>query len=247
MGRRGIPDQIVRIGLLFGVAIAVFATARASLTPPSFGRLGHYRADAIPKAAGLPLRYAGAETCAECHADEAAQKAKSYHRGLACEMCHGPGAAHAEAPDKHKPRLPRERKACLYCHEYLASRPTGFPQVIERAHNPLEPCSRCHDAHDPTPPQVPSSCAACHGLIARTKAVSPHRTLECETCHKADPRHRQSPRAHLPAKPTERAFCGGCHAKDAKSRPEIPRVDLAGHGRPYLCWQCHYPHDPEAR
>jgi hypothetical protein len=247
LGRRKVPDQVVRIALLFGIVLTAFLVARARLTPPSFGTLGHYRADAVAKAASLPVHYAGAETCAECHTDEAAQKAKSYHRGLACEMCHGPGAAHAAAPDEKKPQLPRDRKACLYCHEYLASRPTGFPQVIERAHNPLDPCLKCHNPHDPTPPHVPSSCAACHGLIARTKAVSPHRSLECDTCHKADARHRENPRAHLPGKPSERAFCGGCHAKDAKSAKEIPRIDIASHGGSYLCWQCHYPHDPEAR
>lgn len=245
-GRR-IPDQVVRISILFALALAVLFTARAKLIPGSFGALGHYRADAVAKAAGLEVHYAGAETCGECHTDEAARKGKSFHRGVACEVCHGPGAAHAEKPDEQKPRIPKERADCLYCHEYLSSRPTGFPQVIERAHNPLDACTKCHDAHDPTPPVVPSTCAACHGQIARTKAVSPHRTLACETCHKADPRHNQTPRAHLPSKPAERAFCGGCHAKDAKSPREIPRIDLAGHGSRYPCWQCHYPHDPEAR
>lgn len=248
MNPRKVPDQLIRIAILFGLAVAVFFVARWQLTPPSFGRLGAYRADAIPAIAAQPIRYAGAEACAECHTDEAAVKAKSYHHGLSCEVCHGPAAEHAQGPDeKNTPQVPRERRACLYCHEYLPSRPTGFPQVIEKAHNPLDPCMKCHNPHDPTPPHVPSACSACHGMIARTKSISPHRTLECETCHKADPRHKENPRGFLPTKPAERAFCGGCHSKQAKSAPNIPRIDLASHGGRYTCWQCHYPHHPEAR
>ena len=44
-----------------------------------------------------------------------------------------------------------------------------------------------------------------------------------------------------------RAFCGQCHAPDAKSDKEIPRVDMATHGERYVCWQCHYPHMPEVK
>jgi hypothetical protein len=44
----------------------------------------------------------------------------------------------------------------------------------------------------------------------------------------------------------EKEFCGTCHARGADSPPEIPRIDLATHGGTYLCWQCHYPHHPEA-
>jgi ribosomal protein S27AE len=48
-----------------------------------------------------------------------------------------------------------------------------------------------------------------------------------------------------PTKPTERSFCGICHAEDAPTPLTIPRVDLSTHGEDYLCWQCHYPHYPE--
>jgi ribosomal protein S27AE len=44
-----------------------------------------------------------------------------------------------------------------------------------------------------------------------------------------------------------RDACGKCHAEGAKSAQEIPRVNMATHGEKYLCWQCHYPHQPEAR
>ena len=160
---------------------------------------------------------------------------------------HGPSADHAEDPTEHAPLVPTERKACLSCHGYLPSRPTGFPQVLEDVHNPMEACMECHDPHDPTPPDVPELCSACHTSIERTKSVSHHWSLDCETCHDAAPEHRENPRSFLPRKPTERSFCGQCHATDASSAAGIPRVELSTHGGRYLCWQCHYPHYPEGR
>jgi predicted CXXCH cytochrome family protein len=46
--------------------------------------------------------------------------------------------------------------------------------------------------------------------------------------------------------PTDRAFCGKCHAKDATNQ-EAAKVDMVSHGEKYLCWQCHYPHMPEVK
>jgi hypothetical protein len=109
----------------------------------------------------------------------------------------------------------------------------------------MRPCVYCHDAHDPRPPQIPGACSACHPAIARTMAISKHATLECETCHEAAPEHRTDPLSNLPGKPNSREFCGQCHSGDGSGT--IPQVDLAAHGERYLCWQCHYPHKPEAR
>lgn len=241
------PDQVVRLAILFLVAIAALIVVRHLLVPDTFGELGHYRAAAIPANADLPIRYAGWQACADCHDDQVQAKSASFHRTISCEVCHGPANDHVQDPEAHKPAVPRGRgEACLYCHEYLTGRPTGFPQIIEATHNPRQTCIGCHNPHDPAPPETPGSCAGCHALIARTKAVSRHDTLECTTCHEAPREHRDNPRAHLPKKPTARAFCGTCHAKDASSAREIPRVDMATHGGTYLCWQCHYPHDPES-
>jgi hypothetical protein len=241
------PDQVLRLAILFAVAGALLLWVRHRFVPATFGLLGHYRAAAVAANTDRAIHYAGREACVECHTDEGQVLAASFHRTLSCEVCHGPAADHAEAPDEHHPFIPRERgAACLFCHEYLASRPTGFPQIIERNHNPAQPCIQCHRPHDPTPPEVPESCAACHTEIWNTKAVSHHASLSCVTCHNADPAHMQHPRSALPTKPTERQFCGRCHDVNASSPANIPRVDLATHGAPYLCWQCHYPHSPES-
>ena len=240
-----VPGQVIRITVLFAVALAVLLVARQRFVPDSFGDLGHYRADVIPIIAAQEIRYAGLQACAECHDDEAEVKAASYHRGLTCEGCHGPGADHVDDPTENVPLVPTGRQACMRCHQYISSRPTGFPQIIEAIHNPMEPCAGCHDPHDPTPPYTPEQCSACHAQIARTKSVSHHWSLDCETCHEAPEEHRLQPRAFLPSKPTNREFCAQCHGRNATTSSEVPRIDLGEHGGRYLCWQCHYPHDPE--
>ena len=250
-----IPDQVARVGVLLVLAIVGLIVARARFIPETFGDEGHYRAAARTLVASQPIKYAGWQVCAECHDEEAEAKAKSYHRMLSCETCHGASSTHAEeaieGSFENRPVVPSTRGACLMCHGYLPSRPTGFPQIVELHHNPTKPCMKCHNPHDPKPPSEIDTCAACHAQIARSKAVSHHNPLACETCHDAAPEHSVKPRAHLPKKPSERAFCGKCHGKNAP-QPEgieqrIPRVDLADHGGTYLCWQCHYPHFPEAR
>lgn len=241
------PDQVVRLAILFLVAGAALLIVRQRFVPPSFGKLGHYRADAVAENSDREPHYAGRETCIECHEEEGKVVAASFHRTLACEVCHGPAADHASDPGEHRPVIPRERgAACLFCHEYLASRPTGFPQIVEPNHNPGQPCIDCHLPHDPTPPEVPGACSACHREIASTISVSHHASLGCATCHEASEMHREQPRRALPTKPSERQFCGRCHDVDAPSRGAIPRIDLNSHGTPYLCWQCHYPHFPES-
>jgi hypothetical protein len=248
------PDQVIRVAILFIFLIAALVMVRARFVPETFGTEGHYRSAAVPIAAALEIKYAGSQTCIECHEDQGELKASSYHRGVSCETCHQAAAAHAEEPDDASPHVPSGRDECLSCHLYLASRPTGFPQVMENLHNPSKACMECHDPHDPTPPDVPSSCGACHAGVARTKAVSHHAALDCQTCHEAPVEHRQNPRGHLARKPTTREFCGQCHDEDATPpdleairMKRIPRIELATHGGRYVCWQCHYPHYPEAR
>ncbi len=242
-----IPDQVIRLAILIVIALAVLIVVRLQFIPASFGEIGHYRADALKEEAALTLHYAGMQACVMCHDDIGMIKAASYHRNLACESCHGPSLEHVDDPGEFSPVVVTGRTLCVRCHGYLASRPTGFPQIIEAIHNPMAPCTECHDPHDPTPPEVPEDCSACHAEIARTKAVSHHWSLSCETCHEAAPEHRQSPRAFLPKKPTEREFCGQCHGQGSQRSASAPRVDLSEHGGRYLCWQCHYPHHPEGR
>jgi len=241
------PQQLTRLFIVFGLLVAALVAARHFLVPKTFGQLGHYRAAAVDGIAALPIKYAGREVCATCHDDIAKLHGGHRHANVACEVCHGPAAAHVNAPTEIHPPAPRERARCPLCHGYDPSRPTGFPQIDPATHNPMKPCISCHNPHAPEPPHVPEECAACHGEIARTKAVSPHALLPCTQCHQTDKEHKIAPATSRPTIPTTRAFCGQCHAPEAKSPKNIPRVDMAAHGGRYVCWQCHYPHYPELR
>jgi hypothetical protein len=133
------------------------------------------------------------------------------------------------------------------CHGYDPGRPTGFPQVDPVTHNPVRPCIGCHQPHAPETPRPPEHCGACHGSIARTHVVSNHALIDCTRCHQTEKRHITAPHLSRPGKPSSREFCGQCHGREAASDKRIPRVDLATHEPAYVCWQCHYPHFPEAK
>lgn len=241
-----IPDQLIRLSIPFVVIVGALVVAKWLLTPATFGQYGHYRGKAIEDNAARQIQYLGQQACADCHEDIMKTKTRSYHRGVSCEVCHGPARAHAESPGESKPPAPRERGFCPLCHSYNPSRPTGFPQIVAITHNPGKPCITCHNPHDPTPPQVPKECAACHGDIERTKLVSSHVNVPCTRCHETPQKHKVTPRIVSPSKPTSREFCGGCHAKEATTPKGIPRIDIPTHGERYLCWECHYPHLPKA-
>ncbi len=242
-----IPEQATRLIILLMVSVAALITSRALLIPDDFGEYGHFRSSAIDENVSVPINYAGQAVCADCHDDVVAVKQQGYHRGVACEACHGPAAAHVEDDEAVELRVPRGRGYCPLCHEYLPSRPTGFPQVVSASHNPIHPCIKCHAPHDPTPPETPQECAACHATIARTKSVSHHAYVDCVQCHETADEHKISPRMSIPTKPASRDFCGSCHGRGVDTPPGIPTVNMVDHGGSYVCWQCHYPHLPQAR
>jgi len=238
------PQQLTRLLLIFAVLASGLALARHLLLPETFGERGYYRTAAVEGILKQPIMYAGRERCALCHTQIATAHANARHQSVACEACHGPAAAHTEAPTDNPLPVPRERGYCSLCHGYDPSRPTGFPQIDPVAHNPLQACVSCHNPHQPEPPHIPEECSVCHGAIARTKAVSVHVLLPCTRCHTTPRKHKITPRVARADKPQSREFCGSCHAVDARGPKETPRVDLETHHRRYLCWQCHDPHHP---
>jgi hypothetical protein len=239
------PQQVTRLLVLFVLLGSALVLGRHYFIPETFGDLGRYRAAAINDVSDHEKKYAGHQECALCHSDVASLRASSHHAGVSCEVCHGPAANHVAAPMENKPTIPIGREACILCHEFNPSRPTGFPQVNPIAHNPQSACTNCHNPHAPEPPVTPEECSACHGQIARQKSVSHHANLACTTCHEAPDEHKLSPRTVRPTRPTTRAFCGACHAQEGMGSLGIPQVSLSSHGEGYLCWQCHYPHFPE--
>jgi len=242
-----IPEQIRHLLVPFFIIVAGYLLARCLLIPQDFGLLGHYRASSVTVNTQKPINYAGAAACAECHEQVTTAKKQGYHRGVACEACHGPAQAHTQDPENARPTITRTRTLCLLCHEYLPTRPTGFPQVISESHNPTKPCISCHRPHDPKPPQPLKKCEACHAKIQRQLSLSNHSTLDCTSCHETPKQHYLQPRENPPKAMQNRQICLRCHDKTAPNPQEIPRIDGATHGEKYLCWQCHYPHMPEAR
>lgn len=241
------PQQLLRLVLVFVLLAAALVAARTYLVPETFGELGHYRAAAVDANASQPLQYAGREVCGICHTEQAEIFLVARHQSLSCEVCHGAAAAHVDSPSEFKPPAPRERGYCPLCHGYNPSRPTGFPQIDAVAHSPGSPCIECHDPHAPEPPSVPEECSACHGEIARTKTLSRHATLECVQCHRVEEEHKINPRTSIPTKPAAREFCGQCHAEGAVGPPGIRQVEMEFHWPRYVCWQCHYAHFPEVQ
>ncbi len=240
-----IPEQATRLAVPLVLLIVLFVFARNTFVPADFGQAGHFRASAIDQNVAHEIKYAGHEECAKCHESVVNAKKKGFHRNVACEVCHGAATEHAASPESVKPKAPRGRGFCPLCHEYLPSRPTGFPQILAASHNPMRPCITCHQPHDPKPPQTPKECSACHAEIATTKSLSHHVYVACTVCHQVPTEHKTQPRRALPSKPATREFCGGCHEESVASAQGITGIDLATHGERYVCWQCHYPHLPE--
>jgi hypothetical protein len=246
--RRRVPQQVTHLLAVFGLAAVAFVVVRTFLVPPSFGQYGHYRGAAVDEAALRPIKYAGRTACVDCHEDVVTPQSQGPHQTVACETCHGPSAAHIDSGGEIKPLKPGERTFCPVCHTYDAARPTGFPQIDPIAHNEGLPCAGCHDPHKADVPSVPESCSACHGRTARVMAASLHAPLACTQCHENSDAHKGTPRLSRPTTLQTREFCGTCHAVGAKTGvKEAKRVDLAAHYNKYLCWQCHYPHDPEVK
>jgi len=241
---RRFPEQIKRLTVVFILVITLFLFIRPFFIPSDFGKYGHYRASAVDEIASLDIQYAGHVMCYDCHDDVTDLKQTGFHKNVSCEVCHGPAIQHIEADD-FELLVPRDRGHCPLCHEYLPSRPTGFPQIISASHNPMEACITCHDPHDPKPSETPKDCVACHAEIANTKSLSKHIYIPCIRCHETPEEHKLRPREITPGIPLTREFCGECHAEDADSKKSIPRIDLITHEERYVCWQCHYPHLPE--
>jgi len=141
--------HLFRLAAVFLVGVAAFLIVRSLLVPRSFGRYGHYRADAIAEIAALPVAYAGHQVCEGCHSEVQEVKSKGVHKGVACESCHGPQAKHAEDPASGVPPKLDTAVLCVRCHQENIAKPKGFPQVNAADHSGGAACDTCHKPHSP--------------------------------------------------------------------------------------------------
>jgi len=142
-------EHLLRLAVFFLAGLLVFAIARAELVPESFGKLGHYRANAIDDVRARPIAHAGQAACAQCHSDVVDLRAQARHKGIACESCHGPLATHAADPGQMTPKLPDARPLCVHCHAANTGKTKRYPIVDIKEHAGDESCISCHKPHNP--------------------------------------------------------------------------------------------------
>jgi hypothetical protein len=149
--RRLLDDSahLVRPAVVLLAALAIFLVVRSAIIPKAFGKYGHYRPGALELVRSHPIAFAGQDTCAMCHDEQATARAAGKHAPVACEACHGPLAQHADDPTAHVPKLPDVADLCRRCHEKDAAKPAGFPQVATAEHSGGMACNSCHQPHNP--------------------------------------------------------------------------------------------------
>lgn len=251
------PKQITRLLIAFALFISMFLVIRHFLTPKSFGKYGHYRADALKDIASIDLNYADTNACNECHDDIVSLKRKGPHKLINCQTCHGPGIKHIMNPETDSLVKPNSRAFCAKCHSKLPGRSSGVIMQVDTAkHNTKKKCSLCHNVHSPSMPKVetntqgniednPAVCIMCHAAENNIKMKGKHNILICQNCHGPGKEHIENPSKSNIFKPSTRAFCGGCHGIGiAPASKTIKQVDLKEHNTDNKCIECHIAHNP---
>jgi hypothetical protein len=143
--------HVLRVAGLFAVGFVAFLVLRQVFVPADFNLEGYgfFRAGALDDIRARPIHYAGHEACAACHDAVTTAETGSRHASLHCEACHGPLAAHANAPMDVKPPALNPRALCLTCHTKMAGKYEGFPQVDPKEHAGDDACTSCHQPHHP--------------------------------------------------------------------------------------------------
>jgi hypothetical protein len=200
--------------------------------------------------AGEPLRIAGAERCATCHADEHLGQFAERDDGGACDSCHTverfvPALFTEESHALSRFALTGLHRgiACIDCHQETSYRRRSDGQVVETAKFRFESlaCVECHvDPHEGTADRwlAETGCAACHSDAGWTVPVfdhsgtsfpleAGHREVACGKCHDAPERTEERRLLVLEGVSTD---CAACH-----DEPHGGQFD----GRPAGCGACH--------
>ena len=127
----------------------------------SFGKYGHYRADAIEEEANREIRFMTNAPCFSCHAYETKLHDNGRHKTISCEFCHGPMADHVK-DNKKIGELPVKkgeeiRVLCLRCHnQAIRARPKDVIKTVvmpdhlrDQKVKETHTCNQCHLVHAP--------------------------------------------------------------------------------------------------
>lgn len=236
---------IIGASLLLSAAVA----ARANIGPDSPPPL---EPAAAPEAYSEPegAQAVGKEVCATCHADVAAQYARSAHgwfpednqpdKLVACESCHGPGSAHVESGDAKdirrfaKVNASDASRPCLSCHQAEHAREWA---TSEHATNDVG-CTNCHRIHqsrEVAPRIARGDASAPHATApaALHSLVKPEPEL-CFSCHKKL-RAKFSSSSHHPVR-EGRMTCSSCHDTHGSPGEHLLRTAERTND---LCATCH--------
>ncbi|WP_457574293.1 hypothetical protein [Desulfolithobacter sp.] len=153
--------HVIRIVLVLAVVAVVGVTVRSMVIPESFGKYGHYRADAIKDEINRPIRNGTNAACLSCHPYIREMHLEGIHRTVSCEFCHGPVADHVQ-DGKVIAKLPKKQGEeikilCLRCHnKIIRARPReaikmiSMPEHLEQKHVRTDHiCNQCHNVHSP--------------------------------------------------------------------------------------------------
>ena len=154
-------SHVIRIVLALLVFAVVGGIGKYLFTPKSFGKYGHYRADAIEEEASREIRHWTNASCMSCHEHEAGMHLKGLHKTISCEFCHSTYADHvsdgkkvAVMPVKKDQEI---RILCLRCHNRaIKARPGDviktvvMPEHLESQKVKVTHlCNQCHNVHAP--------------------------------------------------------------------------------------------------
>ncbi|WP_372793839.1 multiheme c-type cytochrome [Lutibacter sp.] len=144
------PKIIFRLLLSFIVFVTVFVLIQQYLTPNSFGKYGHYRADAIDDNKMRTSYYKGEESCVTCHQDVYDLKSEDVHDRVRCESCHFPKIAGSVDCEVMPPKVEGTLEFCAQCHAINLGRlKKGVPQLDFKEHKGDQNCIECHNVHAP--------------------------------------------------------------------------------------------------
>jgi len=101
-----LPEQAVRIVVLFVVLAVVLLLVRQFILPPSLKDPVLQKASATEREAAREIKYAGAQICTGCHEKQHDVKASGYHRDLTCD----PATVLRKSTRKIRRRLNRPRR-----------------------------------------------------------------------------------------------------------------------------------------
>jgi hypothetical protein len=143
--------QVTRIAIAFAAGVFLFWGFRSLAVPEGFGEEGFYRMQGPGSVAAAAPQHAGMSACMDCHPDKS-EDSTHVKSGVHCESCHGPAGKHVEDWEASKPFVPSTRADCARCHSKVVARPSWYPQIDPKVHNPDSRCVDCHVVHQAEDP-----------------------------------------------------------------------------------------------